>query len=537
MTAIELAPRAAVSRAPAGGRPAGGGWFRRHRVSIAVLAPLLTVVGLANAWNLQGWPGRVNDDEGTYVAQAWAMLVQHHLSHYTYWYDHPPLGWAVIAGWAWLTRGFGRYPSAVMLGREVMLLAFLASCVLMYGLARRLSMRRAAAAGAVLLFGLSPVAIFYHRMVFLDNLSTMWVLAALAIAASSRRSLAAALWSGVCAAIATLTKETVVLLVPVVVWMLWQHTDRKTRSWHLAVFGATFLLLVLGYPLFAALRGELLPGTGHVSLLWSLYWQFYGRSGSGSLLDPHSGAYTLAHFWLGIDPWLLLAGVALIPVAMFARRLRPLAFALGMQILILLKGGYVPYAYVTAMLPFAALLIAGVADTWWPSPGSASRRWLVQIRRALVIALVAVFAVMVTPGWWHSLYNHANVHADAGELAATAWIEHNVPRGSVVVVDDYMWPDLKMHSHVYPLWLWKTNTDPWVTKHVLPDGYASISYLVLAPQPPSTLATQPTLKAALDHSRIVKTFGDGVTARVVIKPAAQTTVPPALTSGKSRSKL
>jgi len=28
----------------------------------------------------------------------------------------------------------------------------------------------------------------------------------------------------------------------------------------------------------------------------------------------------------------------------------------------------------------------------------------------------------------------------------------------------------------------------------------------------------PTLKAALDHSRIVKTFGDGITARVVIKP-------------------
>jgi len=410
-------------------------------------------------------------------------------------------------------------------------------------------MRRAAAAGAVMIFGLSPLAIYYHRMVFLDNLSTMWMLAALAIAASPRRSLAAALWSGVCTAIAVLTKETVVLLVPAIVWVLWQHTDRKTRPWHLAVYGAACLLLMLGYPLFAVLRGELLPGAGHVSLLWALYWQFFERSGSGSLLNPNSGTSGLAQFWLSLDPWLLLVGVALAPVAVFAHRLRPLALALGLQILILLKGGYVPYAYVTAMLPFAALLIAGIADTWWPPqarsvtgsdptasskgrhaapparwipplPGRQSRWWLAQIRRALVITGVAVFAAMAAPGWCHSLASQARVNGDAGELAATAWIERNVPPGTVVVVDDYLWPDLKLHSHVYPLWIWKVDTDPWITKHVLPDGYANIGYIVLAPQTPSTLATLPTLKAALDHSRIVKTFGDGITARVVIRPAA-----------------
>jgi hypothetical protein len=569
MIATQIVPQALGSRALAARQPLPQDtWYRRHRLSIAILVPLLTVVGLANAWNLQGWPGRVNDDEGTYVAEAWAMLVPHHLSHYTYWYDHPPLGWALIAGWAWLTRGFARYPSAVMLGREVMWLACLVSCGLLYGLARRLQMRRAAAAGAVLIFGLSPLAIYYHRMVFLDNLSTMWMLAALAIAASPRRSLAAALWSGACTAIAALTKETVILLMPVVVWVLWQHTDRKTRLWQLAVYGAACLLLMLGYPLFAVLRGELLSGPGHVSLLWALYWQFFERSGSGSLLDPHSGTFGLAQFWLSLDTWLLRAGVALLPVAAFVRRLRPLAFALGLQILILLKGGYVPYAYVTAMLPFAALLIAGIADTWWPPlarsiqgantadpgkgrhaapsphwtwplPGSQSRWWLAQIRRALVITGVAAFAVVVAPGWWHSLESQASVRADAGELAATAWIERNVPPGTVVVVDDYMWPDLKIHSRVAPLWLWKVNTDPWVTKHVLPDGYASIGYIVLAPQAPSTLATLPTLKAALDHSRLVKTFGDGITARVVIKPDTGHAVPPVLSAvrkGTSRAE-
>lgn len=503
--------------------------------------PLLVVVGVANAWNLQGWPGRVNDDEGTYVAEAWAMIAEHHLSHYTYWYDHPPLGWALMAAWIWVTRGFQRYPSAVMAGREVMWVATIVSCALVYAVARRLQIRRVAAAAAVVVFGLSPLAIYYHRMAFLDNLAIMWLLAALAIAASPRRSLAAALWSAVCLAIAVLTKETAMLLAPAVVLILWQHTDRRTRSWHLAVFGTACALLLLGYPLFAALRGELFPGRGHVSLLQALYWQFFERSGSGSLLDTHSGTFGLARSWIGLDPWLLLSGLAVVPAAAFIRRLRPIALALALQVLVLFKGGYVPYAYVTAMLPFAALLIAGVADAWWAPRALGNRaaargvtllsghsaapahaaRGPARAGRIPVLVGIVVFALVVAPAWLHSLVSQAKVDGDASELAATAWIEHHIPRGSVVVVDDYMWPDLKIHNNlnpVYPVWLWKVNTDPWVTRHVLPHGYASIDYIVLAPQAASTLASLPTLKAALEHSRVVRSFGDNITAYVVTKP-------------------
>jgi 4-amino-4-deoxy-L-arabinose transferase-like glycosyltransferase len=189
-------------------------WLSVHRASLCLVLVLLGVVGLAMAWNLQGFPGSVNDDEGTYVAEAWAMVYPHHLSHYTYWYDHPPLGWATIAAWAWMTDGFHRVARAVMVGREVMWLATLVSCAMIYVLARRLRFRRVSAAAAVLLFGLGPLDIWYHRMVSLDNLATMWTLAAFAVAASRRRSLAAAFGSGFCFAAATLSKETIVLLVP-----------------------------------------------------------------------------------------------------------------------------------------------------------------------------------------------------------------------------------------------------------------------------------------------------------------------------------
>ena len=505
-------------------------WLSRRWVSLATLTASLSIVGAANAWNLQGWPGRVNDDEGTYVAEAWAMIYPHHLSHYTYWYDHPPLGWALIAAYTWVTDGFHRDPSAVMVGRELMWLATLVSSALLYLLARRLRFRRVTAAAAVLLFGLSPLAIYYHRMVSLDNLATMWTLAALAIAATPRRSLGAAFWGGACFAAAVLSKETIAILLPAVVWMLWQHTDKRTRRWNMASFAVAFSLVVLAYPLFAALRGELLPGRGHVSLAWALWWQLFGRASSGSLLDPHSGTFGLAHFWLSIDPWLVLAGAALVPAGLVIRRLRPLAFALLLQIAIMIKGGYLPYFYVTAMLPFAALLITGVADSLC-NPitriyrshlrrgGTRVAAWLPRVGCVPAVAAALVFIIMAAPNWWNVLRQQAKIDGDGSSLAATAWILRNVPKRDVVVVDDYMWPDLRLRG-MNPLWLWKVNTDPWVTKHVLPHGYASIDYVVLAPQAPSTLATLPILKAALRHSRIVKTFGDGITARVVIKPRA-----------------
>ena len=44
---------------------------------------------------------------------------------------------------------------------------------------------------AVLLFGLSPIAQYFHRMVSLDNIETVWVLAALVAATSTRARLGA----------------------------------------------------------------------------------------------------------------------------------------------------------------------------------------------------------------------------------------------------------------------------------------------------------------------------------------------------------
>ena len=576
--------------------------FAGHKVSAAVLAGLLAIVGLASAWNLQGWPGRVDDDEGTYVAQAWAVVYQHTITHYSYWYDHPPLGWMQIALFGWLTDGFNRVAASVFVGRQFMWCLTLAGCVLLYVLCRRLGMRRTTSAVTVALFGLSPLGQFFHRLVSLDNIATVWVLAALVAAASPRRGWGRACLAGACAAIAVLSKETALLLLPVIAWVLWQHTgaagddevggavglpaatalpdagethspagaSRSARGtagqegaeappvWmpdfrafagqhsaelarlrgllrdpgtllrapaflrrlprrvrHLLIFAVTGCAIVALYPLYALQRGQL-------PLMWdTLWWQFFTRSGSGSLLDPNSGTYAAARGWVSSDPWLLVTGFLAALAVLLSGRLRPFAVALLLQIVVLVKGGYLPFFYVTGMLPFAALAIGGAADTLWDA---ADPDWLARRRGSLpafarrwrrpylgpgIVAVAALgFAAVAVPSWVGQLNTNSTANGDAPYLAAASWAEKNVAKGDAVAVDDYLWVDLKRQG-LNPLWIWK------IDSQTAPDGWKSIDYIILQPQSPGTLAGMPALQGAYAHSVLVKDFGNGLTVRRV----------------------
>jgi hypothetical protein len=141
-----------------------------------------------------------------------------------------------------------------------------------------------------------------------------------------------------------------------------------------------------------------------------------------------------------------------------------------------------------------------VADAWWqPGPG--------------VLAFVVAFAAVAAPAWARALVAQSHADAPASTIAAEHWVEEHVPAGDVVVVNDYMWTDLKIHSRVTPLWLWKIDLDPWVMQHVLPKGWRSIDYIIWAPLSTAVdLSELPTLKRALSHGKLVRSFGDEIFA-------------------------
>ena len=499
-------------------------WLRAHWLSLLVVAGLLLAVGTVHAIGYDRFPGRINDDEGTYVAQAWAVQHWHSLAHYTYWYDHPPGGWITIAGYTWLTSAFERLPTAVSAGREFMIVVNLVSAAMLYLLGRRLGYQRLAAAGAVLLFGLSPLAVPFQRMVFLDNLAVMWTLAALALAASPKRSLAASAGSAACFAVAVLSKETIAVLFPAVLLLLWQQSSRKTRRYRIALFLTTLGALVFVYPLYAILKNELFDGPGHVSLLWAIKWQLFERPPSGSLLDPNSETYATVRSWLDQDPLLLGAGALLAPLGLFLRHLRAVALALVIQMVMLLRNGYLPFPYVIAMLPFAALTVAGVAS--WLCQGPIANGWRSALaKRAgqlMVVCAVAASVVLVGPTWGRA--THRVMSEDDGQASrqALAYVVTHIPKGSILLVDDNIWTDLVRRGfNPSPVWFYKLDLDPAIRAR-LKNGWRDIDYIVLGGLAPTTVRDLPMVAAAIQHSEPVASFGNGeITVRRVIKDAPE----------------
>ncbi|MDH6109388.1 4-amino-4-deoxy-L-arabinose transferase-like glycosyltransferase [Kitasatospora sp. MAP12-15] len=474
-------------------------------------------------WNISGFPG-VSDDEGTYLAQAWAVQHHHGLAPYTYWYDHPPLGWVQLAVLSWLPGLFAS-PDHLFTAelRVAMIPVTAASALLLYLVARRLGLPRWAGALAVLLFGLSPLSVGLQRELFLDNFAVLWILAAFALATSPRKHLWHHVTAGGCAGVAVLSKETIAVVLPALVLLLWQHSGRSTRKFSLVGFGSALALLVLGYPLYALLKGELLPGPGHVSLLGGVLFQLQ-RVGSGSVLTPGSGSRQVLDSWLYYDRILIFGGIGAALAVVGSRRLRAPALAVLLLVAVVLRpgAGYLPAMYVIQALPFLALSLAGAAHLFARQVLRAVPRLGLRPLRWAVLALAAVLAAGWTvPRWYAGDRTALTVDANAPYDACARWIRANLPdpAHTRITVDDALWLDL-VRDGFRPgtgvIWFYKVDLDPAVAA-TLPQGWRSLDYIVSTPtlrQDPSAL---PTVRAALAHSTTVASFGSTAADRIEVR--------------------
>jgi hypothetical protein len=499
-------------------RVVAGEWCRRHAASACLLVPLLVLVGAVHAIGMWTFPRWV-DDPGTYLSQAWSLQYRHALSPYSYIYDHAPAGWIQLSLWSTLTNGFNRHDSAIGFGNECMLLAKLASCALLFALGRRLQFSRLGAAGAVLLFGLCPLELMYGRWTFLDNLVTPWLLLAFVLAVSPRRSISAATGAALSFAIAALTKETALVVLPALLWAMVQNLDRRNRAYVIVVAAFSGLLLMAMYPLYAIYKGELLEHPGQNSLLGTAKWQLVERESSGSLLDPSSPTAHMVGQWLGIDRSLLLAGLVAIPIALLARRLRPAVLVLVIQWLVLVRGGYVPFMHVVNLMPWSALVVVGAVEivagnrrlaTFRPPAswrGSAAR---LPRLRAVTTGLAAVcLAAALVGSWTPTLRDMLQARQEPPLWSATRWLADNVPRDRVLVVHDSIWTDLVHHYGFdpQPIIVYKLDTDPAVRETL-----RRIDYLVVPNwyyTTPAGVAKYPTLSEAQEHAVVVARFGSG----------------------------
>ncbi|WP_308218397.1 ArnT family glycosyltransferase [Streptomyces hygroscopicus] len=501
--------------------------IRTGRVpDLVLLLPVVILAVAVRAWNIGGLPFP-NDDEGTYLAQAWAVRHAEGLAHYTYWYDHPPLGWIQLAAVSWLPSWLLPDLPAFVQGRIAMLPVAAATTALIWAVARRGGLNRRAAGGAALLHALSPLSVTLGRQIYLDNFAVLWVLAAFAFALSPRRHLWHHVGAGVCLAFAMLSKETIAVVLPAVVVALWQGSHRRTRAFSVAGFASGLLGTALLYPLYALLKNELLPGAGHVSLLGTLKFQLAGRAGTGSVFAPGTEAHALVRQWLDTDPVLPLAGLAatLVVLALPPRsglRLRGPALAAVVLALVALRpGGYLPKMYIVQLLPFLAIALAAVvqaAIAALPAERLArgGARGARGVRATAAALLLTGAAVLTVPPWAAAGRHNATTAETDAYYRAARWLREGHipdPGGSRVVVDGVLWLDA-VGSGLRPgtgaIWHYKVDQDPAIAE-TMPHGWRDIDYVVSTPalRGERHNPQMPTIADLLRHATPVATFGEG----------------------------
>jgi hypothetical protein len=277
------------------------------------------------------------------------------------------------------------------------------------------------------------------------------------------------------------------------------------------------------------LKGELLPGRGHVSLLGTELDMLFGRKGTGSVFDPHSVAHGTVAFWLFLDPWLVGAALVLSPVALALRNTRAIAAAYLIQVVMILRPGYLPAMYVTALLPFGALIVAGVSDAVWrvasarqrePGPPPVVKSIAVVVAVAALSAEAVIAMRVVAPRWEAADRAAMTVRLDGPERDAERWIVRNIPHDRRLIVTDDFWLYLTQHgfdSHPVSggfssrtvVSYWPLDKDPAVRRH-FPQGWRDFDYVVSTEAMRDTADNTPNTQIALQHSHKVATFGRGV---------------------------
>ncbi len=489
-------------RHPQGPGPSGPTSRHRHRWSVP--ASVLLMISLAmgavsHGYQLFSYPLYITD-EGIYLQQAWAVLRQARLSPYTYFYDHAPAGWLVIAAWIdLLPLQFQTFGNAINSGRALMLLVHLANVFFLFHLTHRLSGNRAAAFLTCFFFNLSPLAVFYQRMVLLDNLMVLWVLVSLYLATSEDRRVVTPMFSGLALGVAVLTKENAVFFAPIIGYLLYSRT-RRNHNWRFALgfwsfAGAAVISL---YFLYAALKNELFP-TGlsfdlnnppadHVSLLYTIWWQLH-RS-QGSILDPNSLFWEFSlRRWLPKDAFILSAGLVSMLVNFFlGRRTKNTGYVVASLLaaayaFYLVRGSMMLEFYVVPLLPFLAMNLGMlVARLLHLLPDL--------LRPVAFVAFLGVFLLHPTWGYVlvidefgkvvaHDLYKLPLTYLQTQQLE---FIRRNIPPDAMIIMDDDIWVDLhdvrpfykRAHSH------WKASADPDVRDKLFAKNWRNVDYIVMS---------------------------------------------------------
>jgi transposase/4-amino-4-deoxy-L-arabinose transferase-like glycosyltransferase len=493
-----------------------------HWLEIIIVIVGLTVSFAAHAINVFYFP-HYEQDEGTYMMGAWA-ITHGLITPYPYGYGHPPLAWMQIAAWVKLTGGFFTFGNAINSGRVLMLLYAVGCSLLVYLITRHLSGSLSAGLLAMVIFSLSPLSITFQREVLLDNFATFWFLLSLYLVVVGKSRLLFIMSAAISFGLAFLSKEIIIVLLPVLIYAVWLHTARFQRTFTLVAFTYIVIAICSTYVLLAVLKGELFPYSWHLpwdnhphlSLLDTYIWQANRGQNDGKIIDSWNA-------WVKADPLLIALGI--IPTAFnlivgwWSRKHLILSLLAISFWVLLLRGGVVFAFYIIPLIPLIALNTALALNTL--------AQWIGQFIHLNFARVLLIFGVIAAVGHYdiqHLLnpYNLFTLHPGAVQQDALVWIRDHVPHRAVLVINSNIYVDLHEqggegvgdgppypYAHVY----WNVGLDPALHDTLLKGNWDRIDYIVADSEMLHDIKTygggMDIINQALNHSVLrAAFFGD-----------------------------
>ena len=179
-------------------------------------------------------------------------------------------------------------------------------------------------------------------------------------------------------------------------------------------------------------------------------------------------------------------------------------------------GGYLPLMYVIAVLPFAAVAVAGVGQ-WLFDQLARIRVGRAQAGRVVASVLALAAVVSVGTQWATKNADALTDRPNDSYYQALHYVEENLDRSSPILVDDSYWNPLvdagwSSDGWHGAIWYFKLDLDPVARESDLQNGWKDIDYILVNDvmvQNFDGLSKLPQLSDAYMHSHVLKQWGSG----------------------------
>lgn len=496
--------------------------FIQKNIEILLIGLLLLISTIAHGYNMFGYPYFEND-EGTYMSQAWSLIEKGELAPYTYWYDHAPLGWILIAIWVQLTGGVFTFGTSVDSGRVLMLILHVISSGLLYAVTKKISGSKFAAVIATLLFSLSPLGIYFQRRVLLDNIMVFWMLLSLFFLTKIKPKLLTIILATLFLAFAILTKENAVFFIPAYIYVIATSFKKERRVFAFQLFFVVLGTFVVLYFLYAILKGEFFPvgffdDVGErVSLITTLKEQL-SRGESMPFWDRRSDFFVNYNEWIKKDFYTIILGtitsIYVVFYSLFNKRARILALLLVGFWLFLLRGKLIIDFYVIPLIPLLAMSVGYTFNQLIRNVSFNNER----IRYFLSICILFLISGM----FYFAKTDHFTNNETHPQREAIEWIKKNISPDSFIAIDASIFVDLRESRFAgdpifpYAHWAWKVEKDLEVSEKILAHDWKNIDYITITHEVLKQMREDnfPTTEKALLNAREVVSWKEGTTSYI-----------------------